>query len=96
MFKKVSIITISILLVAVSVYAAADMSKIDVAGKQILNILFTFAYWGMGAKAIFDTIKLGLSGNTKGAVDKALSYVVLYLLIFFIPWIFDIIKGIFS
>jgi DNA gyrase subunit A len=89
MFKKVFIITL-ILIFSVTVYAA-DMGKLDSAGKQILQVLYQFAFWGLTIKALFECIKLGFAGNVKGAVDKAIGYAVLYTLIFFIPWLFELI-----
>ena len=95
MFKKILILTIILILVATMVYAA-DTAKLDSAGKQILNILYSFAFWGLTIKALFECIKLGFAGNVKGAIDKALGYAVLYALVFFIPWIFELIRSIFS
>ena len=94
MCKKVFIITLIIML-SITVYAA-DVAKLDSAGKQILQILYSFAFWGLTIKALFECIKLGFAGNVKGAIDKAIGYAVLYALIFFIPWIFELIRSIFS
>ena len=94
MFKKVLIISLILALSAITVSAAIDLGKINSAGKSIIDAMFGFAYWAFLGKSCYDCIKQGLGGNIKGAFEKGLGYALLFLLIQFLPTIFDLIRSI--
>lgn len=75
--------------------ASTDLSKIDEAGSSLLHITQTFGYWSCIILCIVEIVK-GLSSKDSGSVTRSITkYVIAFGAIYFMPWLFDIIKTLF-
>lgn len=90
--NDISALLVSNLLCTQNVYAA----NIDVAGAKILGICRNVGYWMCLVMASVEIIKSLMQGNTKGVSSIIIKYGLGYGSLFIMPWIFDLIKSLFS
>ena len=77
------------------VFANDFGTSLDVAGKQILDLLMAFAKWGcigFGVKDMIVTVFNG--GNVKHAINNGLVYILAYVFISLYPQLFDLFSKI--
>lgn len=79
------------------VYAGVDLSKVDIAGQQLLGIIQTFGYWIFAILAVYEIIKNAIStGNVKGSVDILIKYGVSFGCTYAVIAVFNFIKDMLS
>lgn len=79
-----------------NVYAVDTTSKIDKGGLVILGVCRQIGYWACLIMCSIEIIKSLMSGDTKGITKIISKYVVGFGALYFLPWIFDLIKSIFA
>ena len=72
---------------------AAD---INVAGNKILGISRNIGYWACLIMATIEIIKALVQGDTKSITSIITKYSIGYAALFLLPWLFDLIRSIFS
>jgi len=76
-------------------YAGFDMGKLDTAGNNFLYMAQSIGYWIVTIKCVLDIMKCALNKD-KGAVgDTIVTYSLIYGAMFFVPFILNLIKGVF-
>ena len=90
--NDISALLVANLLCTESVNAA----NIDTAGIKILGICRNVGYWMCLIMASIEIIKSLMQGNTKGVSSIIVKYGLGYGSLFIMPWIFDLIKSLFS
>lgn len=74
------------------VFAAVDLTEIDVLGMTFLTIIRRIAYWLVLIGAIAELIKCVRQGGSKEDIMQVIMrYVLIYAALFLIPKIFDLI-----
>lgn len=97
MFEKFAIVFIACtLLVCKSVSANADLSKVNQAGSTLLMVVRTFGYWVCLIMGIVEVIRSLLNGDTKSIAKITAKYLLGFSSFYALPWLMDIIKGIFE
>lgn len=97
MFERFAIVFIACtLIVCKNVYASADLSKVNVAGNTLLTIVRTFGYWTCLIMGITEVIKSLLNGDTKSIAKIMAKYILGFSSFYALPWLMDIVKGIFE
>ena len=77
--------------------SAVDVTeKMNAAFTKILTILQALAYMVIVLKCIVDVIKMMGKGDRKSVLDTVILNVILFATIYITPWVFDLIKDIFS
>jgi len=96
--KKITIFALAGLMYAEKALAATvDASKkINTAGSTIFEICRNIGYWACLIMCIIEIIRSLMQGDTKGISKIISKYVVGFGALYIVPWIFDLIKGIFS
>lgn len=96
MWKKILVLTFLFMIVfTISVFANADLSKLDAAGNNVLNVVRKIGYWIILVKCMMDIIKNAMSGDMHSLGKTVLLYVLLYGTLFFVPWALRLIEGVF-
>lgn len=90
--KQLSLFVLANCMYTQTVYAA----NIDAAGQKVLDVCRNVGYWMCLIMATIEIVKSLLQGNTKSITPIITKYAVGYGALFFLPWIFDLIKSIFS
>jgi hypothetical protein len=90
--KQLSVFVLANCFYVQTVYAA----NIDAAGQKVLGVCRNVGYWVCLIMATIEIIKALMQGNTKSITPIITKYAVGYGALFFLPWIFDLIKSIFS
>lgn len=76
--------------------AQLNLAKVDAAGENLLTILTRIGYWVAIFMAIFEIIKHLKDGDTNGIWGVIVKYGMAFGSLFALPWVFDIIAGLFS
>lgn len=74
---------------------AADTSAIDKAGMEILNLIRKVGYWVGIILCAKDVIKQCMRGQTESVGTIVAMYGMSFGVLYFLPWLFDLIKGLF-
>ena len=75
---------------------AIATSKISAAGTQIFSICQEASYWLCLISCGIEIAKCIVTGDSKSISKVIPKYIIGFAGIYFLPWIFDLIKGIFS
>lgn len=73
-----------------------DTSKIDIAGSTILNICRNIGYWACLIMATVEIIKSLSQGDTKSVSKIIAKYLIGFGALYFLPFLFDLIRNIFK
>jgi hypothetical protein len=96
-FKRTFVFLVGSLMYCQNVLAqGADLSKINNGGHTILNIIQSIGYWIAIIMAAQEIIKNLMQGDTKSTGKSIMEYSLGYGSLYLLPWIFDLIKSIFS
>lgn len=90
----VCIIAITIDLSSITVLAA-DTAAIDRAGMEILNLIRKVGYWVGIISCMKDVVKESMRGRSENIGSIVMMYLLGFGVLYFLPWAFDLIKGIF-
>lgn len=90
----VCIIAITIDLSSITVLAA-DTEAIDKAGMEILNLIRKVGYWVGIISCTKDVVKEGMRGRSENIGSIVIMYLMGFGVLYFLPWAFDLIRGIF-
>jgi len=74
----------------------ADLSKLNSGGATVLNLVQGVGYWIAIVMASYEIIKNLMQGDSKSTGKTIMKYSLGYGSLFLLPWIFDLVKGIFS
>lgn len=96
MFQRFAIYFIACLLFTCKLCYGADLSKVDTAGAVLLTVVRTFGYWVCIIMGIVSIIRAMLNGDTKGIGKIMAKYLLGFSSFYALPWLMDIIKGIFQ
>ena len=97
MLKKTAIIILgSLLYYSTAKALGADTAKINKGGMKILSLTRDIGYWIAIILASFEIIKNLMQGDTKSTGKSIMKYSLGYGSLYLLPWIFDLIKSIFS
>ena len=72
--------------------AAPATGKIDKLGFTLLGFCRTIGYWACIIMCSIEIIKALMQGDTKGISSIISKYILGFAALYFLPWIFDIIK----
>ena len=73
-----------------------DLSQVDVAGSSLLYIVQKFGYWSCIILCIIEIVKCLASKDANSITRAITKYVIAFGAVYFMPWLFDIIKSLFS
>lgn len=73
-----------------------SLTKVDLAGGTFLTIIQRFGYWICLILCAIEIIRSLMQGDTKSIGKSVFKYILAFATFFFLPWIFDLIKGIFK
>lgn len=102
--KKLKIITTFVIANALMIQKAIaetppdiedSLGKIDAAGGTFLLICRRFAYWLCLIMCIIEILRSLMQGDTKSIGKVIFKYVLAFATLYFMPWLFNIIKSIF-
>lgn len=96
MFERFAITFIACILFCKAVHGAGDLTKVNQAGNILLTIVRTFGYWVCLIMGITEVIKSLLNGDTKSIGKIIAKYLLGFASFYALPWLMDIIKGIFE
>lgn len=74
---------------------AQNLSKLDKAGFKILDIVQRIGYWIILVQATREIISSIMSGANKNIGGVIVKYVLAYGSLFALPWLLDLVKGVF-
>lgn len=96
--KKILVTITACLSYTVNVLADTSqaVSKMDLAGQSILTVCKTAFYWIAIISCALEIIKNLMSGNSSNISKIIGKYIVAFGGIYLLPWIFDLIRSIFS
>jgi len=95
--KKTAIFVLgSLLYCSTALAKGADTAKINSGGMKILSLTRDIGYWIAIILASFEIIKNLMQGDTKSTGKSIMKYSLGYGSLYLLPWIFDLIKSIFS
>lgn len=90
----VALIALSIDFSTVTVLAV-DTSAIDKAGNEILGLIRNVGYWVTLILCSKDVIKHSMRGHLDSIGTVIGMYGIAFGALYFLPWLFDLIKGLF-
>lgn len=73
-----------------------DTSKLDIAGTKILGICQQFGYWGCLIMASVEIVKALMRGESKDITKIIAKYLIGFGALYVLPFLFNLIKDIFS
>ena len=76
--------------------ATDAISKIDTAGVTMLSLVRTIGYWICIIMCVVEILRALMQGDTKSIGKIIIKYILAFAAFYFLPWLFDIIKGVFS
>jgi hypothetical protein len=88
------IIAMTVDLSGITVFAT-DTAAIDKAGMEILNLIRKVGYWVGIISCMKDVVKEGMRGHSENIGSIVIMYLMGFGVLYFLPWAFDLIKGIF-
>lgn len=74
---------------------AVDTATIDKAGLEILSLIRKVAYWVAIICCAKDVVKLSMRGQLENIGSIVMMYLMGFGVLYFLPWAFDLIKGLF-
>jgi hypothetical protein len=86
----------SIVKAAADPNSAQALAKINKAGLTILSVLRTIGYWILLIMCVIEVLKCVASGDTKEIGKIIMKYLLAFTVLFLMPWLFDLIVGVFS
>ena len=93
----VTVIALTINLSTVSSFALAPgMQAIDVAGQKILDLIRRVGYWIAIILCSKDVLKHCMRGHIESIGSVIALYGMSFGVLYFLPWLFDLIKSIFA
>ena len=91
--KRVAIVTIALVLNLSTVGAASAAGPgIDKLGNLLINLIRGYAYYVLIIMAIVESIRAAVSGDSKKVLSILMRYVLVFVLMYLIPQLFDAIK----
>lgn len=75
--------------------ASDALGKVDVAGNTFLSIVRKAGYWICLIMCIIEIIKMLLQGNSKAVGNVVIKYLLAFSALYFMPFLFDLIRDIF-
>lgn len=95
--ERMFIFTAGSLMYAQKVLATeVKTGKITQAGVTILSICREIGYWACIIMCVMEIIRSLMQGDTKGITKIIAKYTIGFAALYMLPWMFDIIKSIFS
>ena len=91
----VTIIALTIDLTTIPIFANPGMTEIDKAGQTILNLIRRVGYWIAIILCSKDVIKQCMRGHMESVGSIVAMYGLSFGILYFLPWLFDLIKSIF-
>jgi uncharacterized membrane protein len=76
-------------------FAATGLDKVDAAGNNILTIVRRIGYWVILIAAIYNVIGCVKEQDAKKLGHAVLFYILLYAVLFALPWFLRQVEGIF-
>ena len=92
--RKMAVFSLGSLLYCQSVIA--NPIKVNAAGNKLLGIVQSLAYWTALIMCSTEIMKNIMQGDHKSVSKSILKYSLAYGSLYLLPWIFDLIKEIFS
>lgn len=93
---KISSAVLALLIIDMQkLYANPAMDKLDIAGRQIFDILQRIGYWAALLMAFWETIGAIKDGDVNKVWGITVKYAMGYATLYALPWIFDMISSIF-
>ena len=93
----VTIVALTIDLTAVSSFALAPGTEaINVAGEKILGLIRDIGYWVAIILCSKDVLKHLMRGHMESIGSIIAIYGLSFGVLYFLPWLFDLIKSIFA
>jgi len=91
--KRVAIVTIALVLNLSTVGAVSAAGPgIDKLGNLLINLIRGYAYYVLIIMAIVESIRAAVSGDSKKVLSILMRYVLVFVLMYLIPQLFDAIK----
>lgn len=100
-FIKVASGILAVALTQINIYASElntdkALSKLDVAGFEMLKVGQRIGYWVCIVMAIMEIIKSVKDGNANAFWGIIIKYAMAFGSLYMLPWVFDLIAGIFG
>jgi hypothetical protein len=101
-FKKMFAFSVgSLLYFSKTIISAAEptvkgLDKINYAGNTLLTVARTIGYWVCLVMCIVEIIKSVANGDTKSISKIVMKYILAIGAFYMLPWLFDLVKAIFS
>ena len=93
----VTVIALTINLSTVPSFALAPgAAAIDIAGRKILDLIRSVGYWVAIILCSKDVLKHLMRGHTESIGSVIAVYGMSFGVLYFLPWLFDLIKSIFA
>ena len=97
--KRVVIITAVVILNSGLISAApavAAVAGVDKLGNVLLGIIRSWSKWILILMCLIDTIKAGVSSDSKKILSIVMKYVLLFVLLYMVPVLFDTVSASFQ
>lgn len=97
--KRVVIITAVVILNSGIISAApavAAVAGVDKLGNVLLGIIRSWSKWILILMCLIDTIKAGVSSDSKKILSIVMKYVLLFVLLYMVPVLFDTVSASFQ
>lgn len=92
--EKMFTFVVGSLMYCKEVYASVGgLQGIDALGGKLLSVCRKFAYWVGIIMCIVEIIKSLLQGDSKSIGKIIIKYILAFAAIYFVPWLFDLIKA---
>ena len=82
-------------LTTIPIFADTGLKAIDVAGQKILNLIRRVGYWIAIILCSKDVLKQCMRGHMESVGSIIAMYGLSFGVLYFLPWLFDLIKSIF-
>lgn len=96
--RRMTVFTIASLNYTSEVLAdtAEAFGKIDRGGIVILGAIQRVAYWLCIISCVMEILKTVMNGSTKDVGKIMLKYILVFMSLYLMPWLFDLIREIFA
>ena len=88
--KTVAMVTITIIL-NINTVGAAGVG-IDALGNMLINLIRGYAYYILIIMSIVESIRAAVSGDSKKVLSIVMRYLLVFIMMYLIPQIFDSIR----
>lgn len=92
---KTILLALVLVFLSTSICFAAGMDNLDTKGNEVLFMIRKIGFWIILFKAICDIIQEALRGDLHAVGKTVLNYVILYGSLFFLPYAFRVVEGLF-